>query len=184
MLAILVSVIQAWSAHAQDAGEGIPGLTPDGEGVLFSIGELDASNLDFEEDGWEGVADFECTVGIDCDTEKFPMRLHAPSAYYWDYKAVQRATIRFRLAEDLRTARVTLSRAGDETSVLQIDDEGQFTVTGAMLGSSGGGRYGQVTLELGPLEAGLHRLLLSVADDDEGNGRHALDAIILEGTAE
>ena len=168
------------TAMAASGGPDVPAIKPDIDGILFSIGKEDGENLEFEEHGWEGISEFECDVGLDCLAARFPMRLHAPSAYYWDYKAVQRVTIYFRLVEDIPSSQLALARAGDETSLIELDKQKVFTVTGEMLGSSGGGKYGRFVLNLGTLSEGLHSLTISVADDGQGNGRHALDAIVLK----
>lgn len=169
------------SCNADATENEVPGLLPDQEGVVFVIGKLDGNRVEFQRDGWEGVSEFECTVSVDCSADRFPMRIHAPSAGNWDSVAVQVVMINFHLAKDLDLAHLTFARAGDETSILALDSQQIGVFTNEVIGSGEGTIYGELELPLGELAAGHHLLTISVAEDGKGNLRHSLDAIILRG---
>jgi hypothetical protein len=48
-----------------------------------------------------------------------------------------------------------------------------------MVGSSDNGGYGSYNLELGTLKKGKHQIMLTCADDGNGNGAFTWDALIL-----
>ena len=159
---VAAAAIMAFSTLLSSAvkGDQAPSLVPDEDGVVFAIGALDGS-------GWDS----------------FPKRLHVDSAIYETNSGstVLSIEINFTLAEDLAAARLTLARAGDETSVVALDGQDIGMVTNKMLGSSEGIRFGEIELNLGAISAGHHVLAFSIADDGRGNGRHYLDAIVLRG---
>jgi hypothetical protein len=57
----------------------MPPIEANETGVLFAMGVENGSNREFETSNWAGVKHYECTVGIDCNTETIPYRLHVAS---------------------------------------------------------------------------------------------------------
>ncbi len=157
------------------------GLSPDSDGVIFSIGEANRDRNEFKGRSWTGVSVFECTVGIDCDADRFPMRLHTASTRdVFDSSAVERIVISFDLAVETDAAELVVARWGIENSVVKLDDGPPKTITSKMADPPfDEGIWGRFVLPLGPLEAGSHLIELSVEDIRLGSRRHSLDSISL-----
>ena len=164
-------------ALAQDA----PPLVPNEEGVFFQIGKDDKFRIEFKAEGWSGVEEFECTVGIDCDAARFPTRLSAQnSASYYDSSTVQRIRINFNLAEDQESLVFSVARFGIETSVVRFNEAPPVIITADMMTPpSAEDVWGRFDLPIGPVPAGTHQIELSVSNDERGTGRHSLDVILL-----
>ena len=177
-LTLVTLLVAATCAFAESSG---PALQPDEDGIVFVIGKLDGNRVEFQREGWAGISEFECTAGVDCAAETFPMRLQAPSAMHWDDLAVQTIRVNFWLGEPLLDAQLTFARAGNETSVVSLDDKIIGTFTHDMFGAGEGQRYGRLKIALGGLDAGHHYLDFAVAEDTTGNLRHSIDAILLNG---
>jgi hypothetical protein len=173
-------VLAACRAQAVPTATPAPPIDADSDGILFSIGSEDGVGYDYQQSGWQGIHEYKCTIGVDCETSSFPACLYATSAAdQWDYSAVERVEITFNLSKEFEDVNLRLVRAGAETSVVRLDDRYEFEVSSDMLGSYEGPVFGSYELELGSLEEGIHRIELSVADDGKANGRHVWDAIVL-----
>jgi hypothetical protein len=170
-VAFLNSAALGGSAQSQQRSV----ISPDSDGVVFAIGVEDKIRNDFKSFGWEGVETFGCTVGIDCVAGTFPLRLCAPWARQdWDRTAVARLEIDFNLGEDIPNAILRVARFGMETDLVSIDGGPAITATGI-----GEDQWSANEYRLGHLQAGPHKIVLSVSDERVGSGRHALDAIML-----
>ena len=177
---VLMATLQQGSALGQQG----PALTPGPDGVIFTIGVEDKSRTEFAYNSWKGIDAFECTVGIDCTTENFPLRLYALwAAKDWDNSAVARDVINFNLGNDVPNAVFRVARFGSETSVVRVDGGEEIVIARDMMGvGSVEDGWGWFELPLADLEAGPHQIVLSVLDDKNGSGRHSLDAITLRAT--
>ena len=156
-------------------------LSPDSNGVVFSIGEANLDRNEFKGRSWTGVSVFECTAGVDCDADRFPMRLHTASTRdVFDPSAVERVVISFDLAVEIDAVELIVGRWGIESSVVQLDDTTPVTITSEMAEPPfEEGIWGRFVLPLGPLIAGPHVIELSVEDIRLGSRRHSLDSISL-----
>ena len=163
------------------AGEAPP-LVPDENGVLFAIGREDQSRVGFKPGGWRDTSVFRCTAGIDCDAATCPTRLVAASAAeHYASTSVERIVISFNLAQPANDLALVAARFGIERSVVRLDDGPAVTVTPEMMDPPPAEDiWGRFELPLGPMDAGIHEIELSVVDDGIENGRHSLDAIILK----
>jgi hypothetical protein len=158
-----------------------PAIDADQNGILFSIGREDGLRIEYQQSGWQGIHEYECTIGVDCEKMRsFPSHLYAVSAAdKWDDSAVERVKITFNLNKEFEYVTLRLVRAGAETSVVSLDDRYEFEVSSDMLGTYEHSAFGSYELELGSLDEGIHHIELSVADDGKGNGRFGWDAIVL-----
>lgn len=159
--------------------------------VIFSIGQMDNSYDEFIARESLGFPEYECTVGIDCVTETFPILLTL-SVEDWteDYGvsysefaegAVESIKIHFTLSQDYADLTLRVSRAGDETLIITLDEQEPISVTGEMLGSRDHwdppGSY-DVTLK--SATKGDHTLLLTIhPTDGSGYPFFVWDALLL-----
>jgi hypothetical protein len=159
----------------------IPPVTDAGpDGVLFEIGEVDHSRHDYKQTGWEGIQEYEYIIGVNSLSDGFPSHLYVPSLKdIWDSTAVVHLRIKFKLSKSFEQVILRIARAGDETTIVNLDNEHIYEVTSAMLGSDEHSNWGSYDLSLGALEKGIRNIEFSVADDGKGNGRYGWDAIIL-----
>jgi len=156
--------------------------------VVFSIGQRDSSSYEFTAHEPLDPPQYECTVGIDCSTETFP------EAMYWSEEPhpnssfvlegdVQSIKIHFSLSRSYTHLTLRISRAGDETSLVTLDDRDPISVTAVMLGSDDGWQVGTFDLDLGPVTKGNHTLLFTVHPTDgaewEGIPVFGWDALLL-----
>jgi hypothetical protein len=145
--------------------------------LTFEIGKEDKSEFPLSD--FTGVHDYECTAGKDCDPETLPVKSYRMSAVrIGDYYGVAGITIRFSLKRDYEEVVLRLARWGAETDVVTVDGKKTHIVTNTMLGSYED-VYGVYDLKLGALDKGRHNILITVAEDGRGNGRHDWDAITL-----
>ena len=157
-----------------------PAIDVGSDGVLFAIGVEDGDRSEFQHFDWEGINDYECTVGVNCESKNFPARfLRMSVADRWDYLGVAQVTINFNLNQAYERVFLRLVRTGSDTTIVNLDDGVSHYVTHKMLDSRSWGNYGGYDLDLGRLNAGIHTIKLTVDEHGMGNGRYSWDAIIL-----
>ena len=148
--------------------------------VIFRIGEENRVSAEFYKRGFEEQLSYICTIGVDFSNKTFPKRHYR--ANYRDSNrdfGVENIEIIFTLEKNYRNIIFRLARSGSETTTVIVDDEHEYVVTADMLGSSDNGGYGSYDLELGALNKGTHSMVLTVADDGNGNGAYGWDALII-----
>jgi len=157
-----------------------PAIDVGSDGVLFAIGVEDGDRSEFKEFDWEGINEYECTVGVNCQSKDFPARLLRMSvADRWDYLGVAQVTIKFNLNQALERVFLRIVRGGSDTTVVNLNDSASHYVTHKMLDSRNWAHYGSYDLDLGSLNAGIHIIKLTVDERGMGRGRYSWDAIIL-----
>ena len=163
-----------------------PAIDVGPDGVLFAIGLEDSDISEFQKFDWEGINEYECTVGVDCESKNFPARIYRMSAAdRWDYCGVAQVTINFNLSQTYENVFLRIVRAGSETTIVKLDDSNIYNITSKMLDSVGHAYgkwksgFGIYDIELGSLTAGIHNIKLTVDERDIGTGRYRWDAIIL-----
>jgi hypothetical protein len=175
--AILVSGMSGM-ANAED----VPVLEPDSQGAFFILGKEDGYRYGYRTSGWSLVDEHACIIGVDCHSKPFPSHLRTASgSMEWADTAVERVTITFQFGEGYDDVILRLVRAGAETIVVRLDDRDEINVTKSMMvpRTYEHSEFGAHDLMLGHLEAGMHTLQLSVAEDGEGNSRFGWDSIQL-----
>ena len=148
--------------------------------VIFRIGKENGSPAEFNYRGFEDQLSYTCTMGADFSNKTFPKRLLGSN--FTDansYLGVENIEIIFTLEHNYRNIIFRLVRSGSETTTVVVDDEHEYLVTAEMLGSSDNGGFGSYNLELGELNQGTHSIILTVADDGNGNGAYWWDALSL-----
>jgi len=157
-----------------------PAIDVGSDGVLFAIGAEDGDRSEFQHFDWEGINDYECTVGVNCESKNFPARLLRMSvADRWDYLGVAQVTINFNLNQALERVFLRIVRGGSDTTIVNLDDSASHYVTHKMLDSRNWAHYGSYEVDLGSLNAGIHIIKLTVDERGMGRGRYSWDAIIL-----
>ena len=148
--------------------------------VIFEFGREDKSDLEFRNRGLEDITEYRCRVGVDCSTEAFPAYLNrAGYLPKYAYGGVEHIIISFELNRSYDDVILRLTRGGDETTVVRVDQKETYLVTNTMLGSSEGYGVGVYNLKLGALKKGEHRIEMTVADDGKGNAQYQWDALSL-----
>jgi hypothetical protein len=93
---------------------------------------------------------------------------------------VESIKIYFTLARDHTDLTLRVSRGGDETLLITLDDRDPIPVTAAMQGSSDGWQVSTYDVNLGPVIKGSHTLLFTVhPTDGYGFPYFAWDALLL-----
>jgi len=157
-----------------------PAIDSGPDGVLFAIGVEDGDKSEFQKFDWEGINEYECTVGVNCETKNFPAHLLRMSvADRWDYRGVTQVTINFNLNQPYENVFLRIVRSGSDTTIVNFDDSVIHYVTGKMLGSRSWHHHGGYELGLGSLSAGIHNIKLTVDEEGMGDGSYGWDAIIL-----
>ena len=148
--------------------------------VIFRIGEENRVNAEFKKGGFEEQLGYTCTIGVDFSNDTFPAR-HYRAHFDDGYRdlGVENIEIIFTLDKNYQNIIFRLVRSGSETTIVVVDDEYEYVVTAEMLGSSDNTGYGSYDLGLGALKKGTHSLMLTVADDGNGNGAYSWDALSL-----
>lgn len=148
--------------------------------LIFRIGEENGSPSEFYIRGSEDQLSYACTMGADFSNKTFPKR-HFRSNFNGSKSdwGVENIEIIFTLEGNYRNIIFRLARSGSETTTVIVDDEHEYLVTADMLGSSDDGGFGSYNLELGALKKGTHSIMLTVADDGNGNGSYYFDALSL-----
>lgn len=166
--------------------EAAPAINPGSNGVLFAIGVVDSDTSEFQKFDWDRVNDYECTVGVNCESKNFPAHLLKKSVLdRWDYSGVAEVNINFNINQTYENLFLRLVRAGSDTTIVKLDDRGARSVTSRMLNSHGHAYgklstgFGSYDLGLGTLDAGIHNIKLTINEHDMGDGRYRWDAIIL-----
>lgn len=167
------------SVAAQEA----PPVAPNSNGIIIALGEQDRGYADFARSGYEGVHEFECVVGVDCEAALFPDAIYhmdrVPSLYY-EKSAVAEARIRFNLKDDTDDLILRLVRSGSETAIVQVDDQPLVELPPEMFvpPSTDGFGTGVFDLKIGNLVSGEHVVKLTMKAGT-GNGAFGWDAVIL-----
>jgi hypothetical protein len=147
--------------------------------IIFQIGIINESQMNFPATSFKGVDDYKCTVGVDCSTT-FPAHIYKqPAPRVTDSLGVAFVTIFFELNKSYENMIFRIARAGSETTIVTLDDDKRFYVTSSMLGSDEQRQYGSYDLSLGSLDQGTHSIHLAVGENNYGNGRYWWDALIL-----
>lgn len=157
-----------------------PSIDVGSDGVLFAIGLEDGDKSEFQLFDWEGINDYECTVGVNCESKNFPARFFRMSVVdRWDYLGVAQVTINFNLNQTYENVFLRLVRAGSDTTIVKLDDSVTHSVTGKMLDSRSWYHFGAYDLDLGSLDTGIHNIKLTVDEHGMGDGSYPWDAIVL-----
>jgi hypothetical protein len=157
-----------------------PAIDAGPDGVLFAIGIEDGDRAEFQKFDWEGINEYECTVGINCESSNFPAHLLRMSVIdRWDYRGVAQVTINFNLNQTCLNVFLRIVRAGSDTTIVNLDGRVSHYVTGKMLDSRSWYHYGGYDLDLGSLDAGVHNIKMTVDERGMGDGSYGWDAIIL-----
>ncbi|MGI9570780.1 MAG: hypothetical protein ACR2PH_13850 [Desulfobulbia bacterium] len=157
-----------------------PAIEVGADGVLFAIGVVDEDVTEFQQFDWEGIKDYECTVGVDCESKNFPGYIMRRSlADKWDYLGIAQVTINFNLNRTYENVSLRIARKGTGTTIVELDDSVSHSVTSRMLDSGSYDNYGSYDLGLGTLDAGIHNIKLTMEEGGMGRGRYGWDAIIL-----
>ena len=173
-MTVLIVTVSLWSYAKADNSDTEP---PEGK-VIFQIGQED-KKLEFLTRGFTGIHEYMCTAGMNCIPTSFPARSYRMSAAnIGDYSGVAQITIEFKLKRYYNEVVLRLARWGAETTVVTVDGKETHHVTSNMLGSNED-VHGVYNLALGALSKGRHTILLTVAEDGKGNGRHSWDALVL-----
>lgn len=174
------AVTSSFDEVEEAAIDGIPARR-----VVFSIGQRDDSYDEFTARESLNPPQYECTVGVDCFTETFPVGMswsedHAHIYPFVAEEDVESITIHFTLAGDHTNLTLRVSRAGDETLLITLDDRDPIPVTAAMLGSGDSWQPGTFDVNLGSVTEGSHTLLFTVhPTDGDGFPYFAWDALLL-----
>lgn len=179
-LLLLVSTI-TFSLISSVIGQEVPPAIEVGsDGVLFAIGVVDGDVSEFQQFDWEGIKDYECTVGVNCDSKNFPGYIMRRSlSDRWDYLGIAQITINFNLNQTYERVALRIARKGSGTTIVKLDDSVSHSVTSKMLDSGPYDNYGSYDLGLGTLDAGIHNIKLTMEEGGMGRGRYGWDAIIL-----
>ena len=160
--------------------EAVPAIGVGSNGVLFAIGAEDGDESEFQFADWEGIGDYECTIGVNCESKNFPAHLVRMSiADRWDYYGVVQVTINFNINQTYERVFLRIARTGTGTTIVKLDDSVSHSVTSVMLDSGPYRNYGSYDLGLGTLDAGIHNIKLTMQEGGMGRGRYGWDAIIL-----
>jgi hypothetical protein len=146
--------------------------------VIFRIGHETDEEIEFDEES-EYQEEYSCEIGADFSNETFPcgqQRLDYPSPLEGYASKIE---IIFQLEEKIDNPVLYLQRAGSETTEISIDGGEKVVVTAKTLGSMEGGIIGTHHLALNSLDAGSHNVVLTVGDDENGNGIFGWQAIVL-----
>lgn len=160
-----------------------PPLEPDATGVIFAIGDIDNKYRDFKWSGWNGIHDYECIVGVDCETGKFPSVIYHMDFVprFTDRDGVATARIRFYLANETENVILRLARAGAETLVVNWDNEANIDLPADLFDppSADGFVVGIYDLAIGTVPAGMHVIEFSMKAGPSHDGGFGWDAVIL-----
>ena len=184
LTAIGVSIVGLGPWNQAAEAQVAPEVSPGPDGVIFALGEVDGYYRDFARAGYEGIHEYECVVGIDCETAQFPDAIYdivrIPNSYY-ERSAVAEARIRFNLEDDIDDLTLRLARTGSETAVVQIDDQPLVELPAVLFDppSRDGGNIGVFDLYIGALDRGEHVVRLTVKSGTGNNGSFGWDAVIL-----
>ncbi len=172
---VAVILVIAWANLAWTGGQSE-------DGVVFSIGEVDQSPLEFNNSEFANIRFVTINADGEVDPKLMPVRMIHPDGHYSPDRsdAAQEVVISFRLKRDAKRLIFRLARGGDSSTSVTIDGETTYRVTDTMLGSAEGGVFGSYDLNLGPIPKGHHTLRLSMPDDGLGyNGSFRWDALVL-----
>jgi len=154
--------------------------------VVFSIGQRDNSYYEFTAHESLDPPQYECTVGIDCSTETFPVGMSWSEEHvhqnppFVDEEDVESIKIHFSLVWYYTHLTLRISRGGDETLLVTLDDRDPVPVTAAMQGSDDNWQPATFDLDLGSVTRGNHTLLFTVhPTDGEGFPYFGWDALLL-----
>lgn len=158
--------------------------------VVFSIGQRDRSYDEFTARESLDAPQYECTVGVDCSTETFPVIMtwsvmtwsEAYARGYPEFAGgvVESIKIYFTLARDHADLTLRVSRGGDETLLIALDERDPIPVTAAMQGSDEPWQPSTFDVLLGPVTKGSHTLLFTVhPTDGDGLPWFNWDALLL-----
>ena len=167
------------AATAQEA----PPIAPGPDGIIVAFGERDQRYEDFARTGYEGVHEYECVVGVDCETALFPDAIYdmdrIPTLYY-EKSAVAETRIRFNLMHDTDDLTLRLARSGSETGIVQVDNQPLVELSADMFDppSRDSWGVGVYDFRIGALRRGEHVIRLTMKSGT-GNGAFGRDAVIL-----
>ena len=163
--------------HVIGASDVLPICNP-----IFTIGELNKSGDEFLGVDFRKVQKLEIDADGIVDPTKIPGRLIHPDGDNSpdSSDAVKEISINFKILDEESGLFLRIARAGDEDTLVIIDNINEYRVTPEMLGSDEGRIFGAYDLHLGTLNKSNHNILLTMPDDGLGsNGSYYWDAIIL-----
>lgn len=143
---------------------------------LVQIGREDGSPGEIAHSGFRDVDEFRWTPQQPPEASDFPFG-HFVEGLVTN-RGVARVIIEFDLQRSYEQVVLRLAREGSETTVVRVDQGAEHRVTGEMVGSRDGNHFGSYDLALGPLQKGIHMLVLTVLNDGKGPG-YAWDALKL-----